>query len=325
MDLDHGKAIDQILEIHRTLEKNLGTLDTARVAKLSVPYAVRCHGNATRFQQLGRSHMLPHLACGNAGRGFIIVLALIFSVCFSRDVCSAQTEKAAASKVESLGGKTTKDKEGNVKGVILWVKKDAPYFLGFTDEDVESIDFAAFSRLTQLHIISGPFTPITDRSVVHLRKISTELQTLDLSYGQISDKALIELLKKQRGLFTAVFSHTDISDLALREIATLESLRILGLARTKVSDKGLKELSKLDLLISLDVSRTDVSDAGLAEIKKMKGLIGLSLDGTKVTDAGILELAALPKLHSLNVSSTKVTEDGRKALQKLLPSLEFVK
>ena len=207
----------------------------------------------------------------------------------------------------------------------MWGKKNAPIGVGFTDEDVESIDFTAFPRLTHLAVISGSSKPITDRSLVHLGTIKSELQTFDISYGQVSDKAVIVLLKKQRALFTAVFSHTDIGDSAASEFATLERLRILGLAGTKVSDKGLKELGKLDLLISLDLSQTEVSDAGMAEVKRMTGLIHLSLEGTRVTDAGILELGALRKLRSLSVSSTNVTQAGKDALQKLLPELKFDK
>jgi hypothetical protein len=60
--------------------------------------------------------MLLHLAWATPRKGFIIVLALIPSVCFFGSVRGGETEKTAASKVESLGGKTTKDKEGKVSG-----------------------------------------------------------------------------------------------------------------------------------------------------------------------------------------------------------------
>jgi hypothetical protein len=51
----------------------------------------------------------------------------------------------------------------------------------------------------------------------------------------------------------------------------------------------------------------------------------LNLSGTKVTDAGILQLADIELLQVVNVTKTKVTEDGKKALEKLLPGLEFTK
>ena len=234
--------------------------------------------------------------------------------------CEATEEKALA-KLESLEAKITKNREGKL-ATIFWGLKTFPPRGYLTDEDIESVDFSVLTGLRRLTVISPG---ITDRSVSHLLKMNPELDSLTFVAAKLTDKPLGRLIKRQQSLYSLSFQDVPITDDVIPDVSALRDLRLLCLDGTKITDKGMKELAKMKLLISLQLSRTSISDAGLAEVSKMTGLIGLSLDGTKVTDKGILQLANLPKLQLLKVSSTKVTEDGKKALQQMLPKLEFTK
>lgn len=238
--------------------------------------------------------------------------------------CCGQTEAIAASKVEALGGEFTKNGEGNVVSVILFGSKKLPID-GFSDEEIDSIDFASFRQLERLHVVSGIFRGITDRSLLQFGKIPAQLDTLDVSFARITDEGLIALLKKQNSLSCACLIGTPITDRVLPAIASLQNLRSLGLDDTNISDKGLKDLPKLKRLRFLSLKGTTVSDVGLAQISRLESLTHLHLDRTKITDEGIQPLRSLRNLRYLGVTSTSVTEKGKQALQNALPNLKFEK
>lgn len=257
-------------------------------------------------------------------KGIVVLCASLHMFCVNVVCCRGQSEEKAASHVESLGGKITKNADGKVRDIILWGKPKSP-LVGFTDEDIESIDFSAFSRVKNLMVISGVTRQITDRSIIRFEKIPAELETLDLSYSQITDKSASRLLKKQRSLYTVSFIGTPLGNQALSTIGSLENLQSLGLDGTQIDDNGLDQLVNLKHLRMLSIKRTNVTDAGVLKIKKLSSLTHLYLDGTKITDVGLAELSALTSLSKLGVSSTNVTEEGKASLQKMLPNLKFEK
>jgi hypothetical protein len=238
----------------------------------------------------------------------------------SPGVFGQPTEHEVASKIAQIGGFVTKDEEGKVCSVILssrWT------FFPLLDENVASIDFAVLSRLKSVTIISQN---VTNRSLVHLRKIPPGLRGLTIMGAQITDKEIAILLEQHRLSLNSVhLIDTPITDRTLSQIGKLADLASLSLRGTKITDKGLKSLLNLEELILLDLEETSISDLGLREIKELTSLSSLLLAGTKVTDAGIQLLSVLGDLQLLGVSSTKVTEEGKKSLQTVLPDVEFVK
>ena len=171
--------------------------------------------------------------------------------------------------------------------------------MAVNDEDIESIDFASFPSLKGLTILcASPPKNITDRTVLHVLKIDTQLEGLEIINAAITDDAVAKPLRKQQNLLSVDFSGTRIGDQSLRVLGKMPDLGILNLAGTKATDKGCAELGKLAGLISLTLSRTEIS-AGLAEIMKVSGLVGLDLNGTKVTDQGILQPGLSPNCNPL--------------------------
>src|ERR1022692_1152772 len=258
-----------------------------------------------------------------------------------------EREVAEADKLLKMGGQLIKD-HGKVTQIMLMLKNKKPRAPGFSDDDVESIDFTAYPHLKSLLISSSFSHPITDRTIAHLMKMPSSLMSLDIEGAKFSDAGLGKLLKKQRFLRSIIFtcSKAPITDRTLREMAALEDLRDLTLRETEITDAGVKEISKMELqtlvlqgskitdaglkeiskiepLFLLDLSNSEITDAGLQHVKKMKGLTGLALVGTKITDAGLLELAPLTNLRRLRVSGVKITEDGKHALIRLLPNLQI--
>jgi len=94
--------------------------------------------------------MYRNLLRSNLTMGIVVFWASLHLLCLNAARCHGQTEEKAATQVESLGGGgITKDVDGKVREMILWGKPKSP-LVGFTDEDIESIDFSAFSRLKHL-------------------------------------------------------------------------------------------------------------------------------------------------------------------------------
>lgn len=220
-------------------------------------------------------------------------------------------EARVVQKVRAARGVVTKDGEGKVVSVHL---------IGSTDEQIEAIDFTAFSRLECVAILSPK---MTKRSLVHLRKIPPGLLTLKITDTPLDEKELGLLLQRQKALILLSLRDTSITDKTLSEIGKLADLAGLELGGTKFTDIGLRSIANLQDLTILDLSYTNISDAGLREIKKLPNLGALYLSGTKVTDMGIQELGEIEYLDALIVAHTKVTNEGKKALQKMLPDLKF--
>jgi hypothetical protein len=63
----------------------------------------------------------------------------------------------------------------------------------------------------------------------------------------------------------------------------------------------------------------------MEELAVLDRLLYLDISNTTVTDAGIMKLAPIDNLKTLKVSRTKISDGGMRALQRLLPDLEFKK
>jgi hypothetical protein len=93
--------------------------------------------------------------------------------------------------------------------------------------------------------------------------------------------------------------------------------------RTRITDAGLVYISKLKNLRNLYLNDTKISDSGLIYLRDLKKLVELDLSNTNVTDKGLDHLKGLKNLKNLTLYGTKVTRDGMKRLKKLLPNCEI--
>lgn len=248
--------------------------------------------------------------------GLAMTTGLLLALTFTTPCSANEREKAAAARIEQLGGRFMKSEKGGER-IVMFL--DYKLENKLSDEGIESIDFAAIPRLEVLWIWASK---IGDRSIKHFGTIPT-LQSFHLGHAKCTNDGLSKFFAQQRSLRSLSLRSIPITDKILPEIAKLNQLRSLAIIDVPISDKGLKDLARLKDLSFLDLSETDLTDAGLPEIAKLANLKILRLDKTGVTDIGLQQLCTLKKLHSLSVISTKVTDRGKKALCKLLPDLEF--
>src|SRR5437763_7617467 len=101
----------------------------------------------------------------------------------SGSVCAGETDKAVASAIEKLHGKSGKNEDGKIDFVLL-VEKGGIGKLA--DEDVESIEFAALAKRARLYVIGRE---LTDRSLAQFAK-APDLNGVDLIETKITDKGL---------------------------------------------------------------------------------------------------------------------------------------
>lgn len=120
---------------------------------------------------------------------YVVMAMLLFG--HSSNVLAQPSEEEVAAKITQLGGRLAKDEEGKVRTVNLVSKTE--HFLPLLDKDIESIDFTVLSRLTSVSIWSQG---VTDRSLIHLRKIQPGLRHLGFLGAPIKDHELATLLQR---------------------------------------------------------------------------------------------------------------------------------
>lgn len=114
-----------------------------------------------------------------------------------------------------------------------------------------------------------------------------------------------------------------VNDELVANIAKIEHLVWLNLARTKITDAGLKPLSNLTGIQKLHLEQTGIGDAAMQHLSGLENLEYLNIYGTKVTDKGLEHLKSLKNLKKLYVWQTGVTEAGMKSLNEALPELQI--
>jgi len=157
---------------------------------------------------------------------------------------------------------------------------------------------------------------LSDESLRHLAELS-QLQMLDLSRTRISDQGMVDVKPFPR--LSVLILPAGITDRAAAPLASMPSLRELGLDHARLTDRGLAEIACLPALETLDLSNTRVTNKGLAALRKLPTLRRLTL-GAQISDGGAAHLAKLHSLQEIDVSQTQIGEKGLAALA-LLPNL----
>jgi hypothetical protein len=133
---------------------------------------------------------------------------------------------------------------------------------------------------------------------------------------------------RQHGPFKAQ-DPLEVTDAGLKEIASIKSLRSLGISNRfntgpSITDAGLKELAPVKNLTLLDLDNIEVTDAGLKELTALKGLQDLYICNTRVTDTGLKQLPPLKNLRHLRCYGSLVTDAGVAEFKKSLPLCEII-
>jgi len=250
-------------------------------------------------------------------RLIIVVLLFFRSVVAARcvadeGVVSAREEKANAA-INGLRF-VERHKNGALKSLIM---------RGSTDQQVEEIDFAAFSQLEHLTLMSAF---ISDRSLKHLESINVKLKVLRVGGGaKFTDSGVMRLLKHQNSLKHLDLFYVPITNKCLTAISECIEIRTLSLAGTNVTGIGLSRFRRLRELYSLDLGDTPLSDDGMQELGTLPSLAIISLKGTPVTDDGLRHLAKMKSLFSVRLTATNTTEQAEQFLRECFPTLRIYK
>jgi beta-lactamase regulating signal transducer with metallopeptidase domain len=246
-------------------------------------------------------------------------------------------EKAAASKIASLGGWCEIDGRGYVVKVNMNFRLTAdgrrinnsldsdkalaiiPQFTKLqkltlkgtqaTDEGLRHL--AGMTSLREVRLLDSRL--VTDAGISHL-KDCRDLEVLQVLNSQIGDESL-RMLRKMPNLISLNLAGTQITDKGLRYLSKLSRLEILRLSHTRVTDEGLSYLIDLPLK-TLGLIRCAITDAGAAHIAKLSNLEVLLLGWTRVTDLGLLNFVDLP-LKEIGLSRTRITDAGAVDLSEI--------
>ena len=153
---------------------------------------------------------------------------------------------------------------------------------------------------------------ITDAGCKILAKLP--IQHMLLRARKVTDEGLksIASIASLRGLGLA---QCDITDEGVRALS--ENMQTLGLAETNITDKSMRDIAKMRSLILLNVTDGDISDEGLCQITQLP-LVELWVGHTKVTDSSLIMLGrGKANLNTLCAINTRVSEKGLRALKHM--------
>jgi len=175
---------------------------------------------------------------------------------------------------------------------------------------IESLDPNDLYGLSFLAL--GP-VHIDDHLIEPISRL-TGLRELHLSGVDISPQALSYLtgLPHLEELTTPL----GLCDAGMTEVAKIQSLKRLTIARDRLTDEGLRALGALESLEVLDLyGNPAMTDDGLAGLRSLHSLRSLRL-GAPFSDRGMTHLAALPSLRVLRFTTYDITEEGLRRLSQ---------
>jgi uncharacterized protein YjbI with pentapeptide repeats len=234
-------------------------------------------------------------------------------------------DAASVSSLEEVGAKLKKDGDG------LVIEAD---FRGTTIGDAALDNLAGLRRLRSVMLNE---TAVTDAGMAAVGKVAT-LQNVDLRGCTISNAglepltALSELkalrlsgesgatsvdddgmvhVAKMKNLKALLLDFLWISEVGLEQLAGLDKLEELYLAKTLVGDDALAKMSQFPRLKKLRISQCQFENEGLAHLAKVTTLEDLDLsENNSINDLGMPHLAGLKKLKRLNLWRTYVGDPG---------------
>jgi len=172
----------------------------------------------------------------------------------------------------------------------------------------------ALSELKALRL-SGEsgVTSVDDDGMVHVGKMKN-LKALLLDFLWISEVGLEQLagLDKLEELYLA---KTLVGDDALAMMSQFPRLKKLRISQCQFENAGLAHLAKVTTLEDLDLSENNsINDSGMPHLSGLKKLKRLNLWRTFVGDAGVEKLAGLTAMEWLNLDNSQISDDCLKHL-----------
>lgn len=241
-------------------------------------------------------------------------------------------DDASIAGLEEVGAKLKKDGDG------LVIEAD---FRGLTIDDSALEHLAGLRRVKSVLLNE---TGVTDAGMATVGKIAT-LQNVDLRGCTISNAGLEPLVAlsqlkalrlsgesgatsvdddgmvhvaKMKNLKALLLDFLWISEVGLEQLAGLDKLEELYLAKTLVGDDALATMSQFPRLKKLRISQCQFENEGLAHLAKVTTLEDLDLsENNSINDSGMPHLSGLTKLKRLNLWRTYVGDPGVESLAGL--------
>jgi Leucine-rich repeat (LRR) protein len=241
-------------------------------------------------------------------------------------------DAGSVSALEEAGAKLKKDGDG------LVIEVD---FRGTTVGDAALENLAGLRRVRSVLLNE---TAVTDAGMATVGKVTT-LQNVDLRGCTISNAGLEPLtvlselkalrlsgesgvtsvdddgmvhVAKMKNLKALLLDFLWISEVGLEQLAGLDKLEELYLAKTLVGDDALAMMSQFPRLKKLRLSQCQFENEGLAHLTKVTTLEDLDLsENNSINDSGMPHLAGLKKLKRLNLWRTFVGDPGVEKLAGL--------
>lgn len=187
-------------------------------------------------------------------------------------------------------------------------------FKATLDSDAVS-QLASFPALEQIRCAQ---TRVGDAELKHLENLKT-LRAIDLSdCNRVTPAGLESLAKCPKLAFLKVWGKS-IGNNSMATVASMKSLKVLGLVDTAVDDQGIKQLAGLDLR-EIHLFRTSVGDEGVKVLAAMPNMVTMNLRDTRVSDKALEYIANLKQLRKLDLSectSPGITDAGADSIVKL--------
>jgi Leucine-rich repeat (LRR) protein len=105
-----------------------------------------------------------------------------------------------------------------------------------------------------------------------------------------------------------------IDNSGFAQVAALQNLRILGLAKSGISDVGLEHLCRCKSIERLDLWATGVTDAGMYHVRKLSQLTDLVVMYTKITDVGLAQVKECAQLRCLYADHIPLSVEGLRSI-----------
>ncbi|MEC7564817.1 MAG: hypothetical protein VX738_03955 [Planctomycetota bacterium] len=178
--------------------------------------------------------------------------------------------------------------------------------------NISNTGIAHLTGLTNLRALrlSGEsgLTTVDDGALADVGKL-TNLKALFLDHLWVGEN-LTDLAPLQ-SLEELYLAKTLIDDDSLKAIQQHPKLKKLRISQTQITDAGLEQLTTLTHLTDLDLSENSViSDRGMAPISKITTLQKLNLWRVALSDEGIRQLAPLVNMQWLNLDNTSLSDAG---------------
>lgn len=151
-------------------------------------------------------------------------------------------------------------------------------------------------------------TSVDDGALADIGKL-TNLKALLLDHLWVGEN--LPDLAPLQNLEELYLAKTLIDDTSLEALKQHPQLKKLRISQTQITDAGLEQLTALTHLTDLDLSENSViSDVGMSHLSKMTTLTKLNLWRVALSDSGIQQLAGLVNMQWLNLDNTSLSDDG---------------